>query len=107
MFQMGGVGPMFGQLGFFHKFAGREVADPLPRKRYADEARRLLAVLDGRLAGREWIMGEDYTIADVATWPWVRALDFYEAWSWSASTTFPTSPDGSSGRSPGRPRRRH
>jgi GSH-dependent disulfide-bond oxidoreductase len=79
MFQMGGVGPMFGQLGFFHKFAGREVADPLPRKRYADETRRLLGVLDRRLAGRDWIMGADYTIADVATWPWVRTLDFYEA----------------------------
>jgi GST-like protein len=89
MFQMAGVGPMFGQLGFFHKFAGREVADPLPRKRYADEARRLLAVLDGRLAGREWIMGEDYTIADVATWPWVRALDFYEAWELVGVDDFP------------------
>jgi GST-like protein len=79
MFQMGGVGPMFGQLGFFHRFAGREVADPLPRQRYADETRRLLGVLDGRLAGRDWIMGADYTIADIATWPWVRGLDFYEA----------------------------
>jgi GSH-dependent disulfide-bond oxidoreductase len=55
------------------------VADPLPRKRYADETRRLLGVLDRRLAGRDWIMGADYTIADVATWPWVRTLDFYEA----------------------------
>jgi GST-like protein len=79
MFQMGGVGPMFGQLGFFHKFAGSAVEDPLPRKRYAEEARRLLAVLDGRLAGRDWIMGDDYTIADIAIWPWVRTLDFYGA----------------------------
>jgi GST-like protein len=79
MFQMGGVGPMFGQLGFFHKFAGSAVEDPLPRKRYAGEARRLLAVLDGRLAGRDWIMGDDYTIADIAIWPWVRTLDFYGA----------------------------
>jgi GST-like protein len=79
MFQMGGIGPMFGQLGFFHKFAGREIEDPRPRQRYADEAKRLLGVLDGRLAGRDWIMGADYTIADMATWPWVRGLDFYEA----------------------------
>jgi GST-like protein len=93
MFQMGGVGPMFGQLGFFHKFAGREVADPLPRKRYADEARRLLKVLDGRLAGRLWIMCEDYTIADVATWPWVRTLDFYEAWELVGVDDFPNVTD--------------
>jgi GST-like protein len=79
MFQMGGIGPMFGQLGFFHKFAGREIEDPRPRQRYVDEAKRLLAVLDGRLKGRDWIMGADYTIADMATWPWVRGLDFYEA----------------------------
>lgn len=79
MFQMGGLGPMFGQLGFFHKFAGREIEDPRPRQRYADEAARLLGVLDGRLAGRDWIMGPDYTIADMAAWPWVRGLGFYEA----------------------------
>jgi len=79
MFQMGGIGPMFGQLGFFHKFAGSAVADPLPRKRYAEEARRLLAVLDGRLEGRTWIMGDAYTIADMAIWPWVRVIDFYDA----------------------------
>jgi GST-like protein len=84
---------MFGQLGFFHKFAGREVADPLPRKRYADEARRLLKVLDGRLAGRLWIMCEDYTIADVATWPWVRTLDFYEAWELVGVDDFPNVTD--------------
>jgi GST-like protein len=79
MFQMGGIGPMFGQLGFFHKFAGRDIPDPRPRQRYADEAKRLLNVLDGRLAGREWLMGDAYTIADMATWPWVRGLGFYEA----------------------------
>jgi GST-like protein len=79
MFQMGGIGPMFGQLGFFNKFAGSAVTDPLPRKRYADEARRLLTVLDGRLEGRTWIMGDAYTIADMAIWPWVRTLDFYGA----------------------------
>lgn len=79
MLQMGGIGPMFGQLGYFHKFAGAEIADPRPKQRYADEAVRLLAVLDARLAGRDWIMGDEYTIADMATWPWVRTLGFYEA----------------------------
>ncbi len=80
MFQMGGVGPMFGQLGFFHKFAGREYEDKRPRDRYVAESRRLLGVLDNHLAGRDWIMGEQYTIADVATFPWIRNLiGFYEA----------------------------
>lgn len=80
MFQMGGVGPMFGQLGFFHKFAGKEFEDKRPRDRYAAESRRLLGVLEGRLEGRDWIMGNEYTIADIATWPWVRNLvGFYEA----------------------------
>ncbi|MEO1549301.1 MAG: glutathione S-transferase N-terminal domain-containing protein [Pseudomonadota bacterium] len=80
MFQMGGVGPMFGQLGFFHRFAGKEIEDPRPKERYVSEASRLLKVLDARLDGRDWIMGETYTIADIALWPWVRALDkFYEA----------------------------
>ena len=80
MWQMGGVGPMFGQLGFFHKFAGKDWENKRPRERYAAEARRLLGVLDRRLAGRAWIMGADYTIADIAVFPWVRALvDFYAA----------------------------
>ena len=80
MFQMGGIGPMFGQVGFFHKFAGKDYEDKRPRDRYAAEARRLLAVLDGRLAGRRWIMGEQYTIADIAIFPWVRNLvEFYGA----------------------------
>jgi GSH-dependent disulfide-bond oxidoreductase len=79
MFQMGGIGPMFGQLGFFVKFAGAEIDDPRPRQRYLDEARRLLGVLDRRLEGRRWIMGDAYTIADMATWPWVRGLGFYGA----------------------------
>ncbi|WP_397475729.1 glutathione S-transferase N-terminal domain-containing protein [Pusillimonas sp.] len=80
MFQMGGVGPMFGQLGFFHKFAGKEFEDKRPRDRYVDESRRLLGVLEARLDGRDWIMGHEYTIADIATWPWVRNLvGFYEA----------------------------
>jgi GSH-dependent disulfide-bond oxidoreductase len=80
MFQAAGVGPMFGQVGFFHKFAGREFEDKRPRDRYVGEARRLLNVLDKRLAAREWIMGSQYTIADIAIFPWVRNLiGFYAA----------------------------
>lgn len=80
MFQIGGVGPMFGQLGFFHKFAGKEYEDKRPRDRYVAESKRLLAVLDKRLEGRNWLMGEAYTIADIAMWPWVRNLNgFYGA----------------------------
>ena len=80
MFQMGGVGPMFGQLGFFNKFAGKDYEDKRPRDRYVAEAKRLLAVLDRRLADRDWILGDTYSIADMATFPWVRNLiGFYEA----------------------------
>lgn len=80
MWQMGGVGPMFGQLGFFHKFAGKDYEDKRPRERYVAESKRLLTVLDQRLAGRDWIMGTDYSVADIATLPWVRNLvGFYEA----------------------------
>ncbi|WP_277052294.1 glutathione S-transferase N-terminal domain-containing protein [Zestomonas thermotolerans] len=80
MFQMGGIGPMFGQLGFFHKFAGRDYEDKRPRDRYVQESARLLGVLDRHLEGRRWIMGDDYSIADIATFPWVRNLvGFYEA----------------------------
>ncbi len=82
MFQMGGIGPMFGQLGFFHKFAGKEYEDKRPRDRYAAESRRLLSVLEAQMAKdeRPWIMGEDYSIADIAIWPWVRVLvNFYQA----------------------------
>ncbi len=78
MFQMGGLGPMLGQLGFFVKFAGSQIEDPRPRDRYVAEAKRLLAVLDGALDGKEWISG-DYSIADIAIAPWLRALDFYGA----------------------------
>ena len=79
MFQMGGIGPMFGQVGFFHKFAGRHYEDKRPLERYVAEAKRLLGVLDARLDGRDWIM-DDYSIADVATLGWVRNLiTFYEA----------------------------
>lgn len=76
MFQMGGVGPMFGQLGFFAKFAGAEIEDPRPRERYINEAKRLLGVMDQRMDGRDWIAG-DYSIADMAIVPWLRGLDYY------------------------------
>lgn len=80
MFQMGGIGPMFGQLGFFHRFAGKDYEDKRPRDRYVDESKRLLAVLDQRLQGRDWVMGDQYTIADIAIFPWVRNLvGFYDA----------------------------
>jgi GSH-dependent disulfide-bond oxidoreductase len=79
MFQMGGIGPMVGQLGFFHKFAGKEIEDPRPKERYRAEVERLLKVLDGALEGRDWIVGE-YTIADMAIAPWLGTLrDFYQA----------------------------
>jgi GST-like protein len=79
MFQIGGVGPMFGQLGFFHKLAGKEIEDPRPKARYIGEASRLLKVIDARLDARDWIMG-DYTISDIAIAPWIKSLrDFYEA----------------------------
>ncbi|MPN38884.1 Disulfide-bond oxidoreductase YghU [bioreactor metagenome] len=80
MFQMGGVGPMFGQLGFFHKFAGKEYEDKRPRDRYVNESRRLLGVLDSQYAQHAWVAGDEYTIADIAILPWVRNLaGFYEA----------------------------
>ncbi|NIZ00308.1 glutathione S-transferase N-terminal domain-containing protein [Thalassospira lucentensis] len=79
-FQMAGLGPIFGQLGFFYKFSGKEIEDKRPRDRYANESKRLLGVLDQRLEGRDWIMGDEYTIADIATLGWVRAINvFYEA----------------------------
>jgi GST-like protein len=77
MFQMGGVGPMFGQVGFFHKFAGREYEDKRPRDRYLAEAKRLLAVVDGQLAKHAWLAGDGYSIADIATFPWIRNLVGY------------------------------
>lgn len=73
-FQMASIGPMFGQVGFFHKYAGSAFEDKRPRDRYVAEARRLLGVLEGRLEGRQWIMGDDYTIADIAILGWVRNL---------------------------------
>ncbi len=74
MFQMGGVGPMFGQIGFFFCYGGKDYEDKRPLERYVAEAARLLGVLDQRLAGRDWIMGDEYTIADIAILPWVRTL---------------------------------
>jgi GSH-dependent disulfide-bond oxidoreductase len=80
MFQMAAIGPMFGQVGFFHKFAGREYEDKRPLQRYVAEAKRLLGVLDQRLADNTWIMGDDYSIADIATFPWIANLvGFYGA----------------------------
>ncbi|WP_431297941.1 glutathione S-transferase family protein [Tabrizicola sp. BL-A-41-H6] len=79
MFQMGGIGPMFGQLGYFHYFAGKDISDPRPKERYRAEVERLLKVLDGALADKVWIAG-DYSIADIAIGPWLRTLrDFYKA----------------------------
>ena len=80
LFPDGAMGPMFGQLGFFHKFAGREIEDKRPLHRYRDEAKRILAVIEARLAERTWIMGDDYTIADISMFGWVRNLiGFYDA----------------------------
>src|SRR6267378_8407294 len=90
MFQMGGIGPMFGQLGFFNKFAGKDYEDKRPRERYVAESKRLLGVIDSRLDGRTWIMGDAYTIADMAILPWVRNLiGFYEAGDLVGITDFP------------------
>jgi GSH-dependent disulfide-bond oxidoreductase len=90
MFQMGGIGPMFGQLGFFSKFAGKDYEDKRPRDRYVAESKRLLAVLERRLADQAWIVGDAYTIADMATFPWVRNLiGFYEAGDLVGIADFP------------------
>lgn len=78
MFQMGGVGPMLGQLGFFYKFAGADIEDPRPKERYINETKRLLGVLEGQMEGRDWI-ADDFSIADIALVPWIKALDFYGA----------------------------
>lgn len=77
MWQMGGVGPMFGQIGFFHNYGGKDWPDKRPLERYCNEARRLLRVLDEHLQDRAWIMGESYSIADIAVLPWVRCLDIH------------------------------
>jgi GSH-dependent disulfide-bond oxidoreductase len=80
MFQMSAIGPMFGQVGFFHKFAGRDIEDKRPRDRYVAESRRLLGILDQRLEEHRWLMGHEITVADIATFPWVETLiGFYGA----------------------------
>ncbi|HTC14527.1 MAG TPA: glutathione binding-like protein [Steroidobacteraceae bacterium] len=90
MFQMGGIGPTFGQVGFFHKFAGKDFEDKRPRDRYVGEAQRLLGVLEGRLSGRSWLMGDSYTIADMAVFPWVRNLvGFYGAGELVGISSYP------------------
>jgi GST-like protein len=90
MFQMGGIGPMFGQVGFFHKFAGKDYEDKRPRVRYVAESKRLLAVLEGHLKGRAWIMGDEYTIADMASFPWINNLvGFYGAADLVGFSDFP------------------
>ena len=87
MFQMGGIGPMFGQVGYFHHFDGKAITDPRPLQRYGAEANRLLGVLESQIAGKEWLMG-DYTIADIAICPWLRTLRDYckagEVLGWAA-----------------------
>ena len=88
--QVGGVGPMFGQLGFFHKFAGKEVEDKRPRDRYVAESKRLLNVLNQHLATRAWMVGETYSIADIAIFPAVRnLLEHYEAGELVGMQDFP------------------
>ena len=80
MFQMGNIGPMFGQVGFFYRYAGREYEDKRPLARYVTESRRLFNVLNQRLQGRQWVMGDAYTIADIAIFPWVSGfLNHYQA----------------------------
>jgi GST-like protein len=90
MFQMGGIGPMFGQVGFFHRFAGKEYQDKRPRDRYVAESKRLLGVLNQRLQNQAWVVSDDYSIADMAIFPWVRGLvGFYEAGDLVGIADFP------------------
>ncbi|MBE7367293.1 glutathione S-transferase N-terminal domain-containing protein [Ramlibacter pallidus] len=90
MFQMGGIGPTFGQLGFFHKFAGKDFEDKRPRDRYVNESKRLLGVLERHLQGREWMVEDSYGIADIAIFPWVRNLvGFYGAGDLVGFDAFP------------------
>jgi GSH-dependent disulfide-bond oxidoreductase len=90
MFQVGGIGPMFGQVGFFNKFAVKDYEDKRPRDRYVAESKRLLGVLDRHLADNAWIMGDAFTIADVATFPWINNLiGFYEAANLVGIADFP------------------
>jgi len=90
MFQIGGIGPMFGQLGFFHKFAGKDYEDKRPRQRYVDESRRLMGVLEQQLARHAWVAGDTYSIADIALFPWVNGLlNFYQAGELIGASDFP------------------
>jgi GSH-dependent disulfide-bond oxidoreductase len=90
MFQMSGIGPMFGQVGFFNKFAGKDYEDKRPRDRYVAESKRLLQILNQRLQDKPWIMGDLYTIADIATFPWINNLmGFYEAGDLVGINDFP------------------
>ncbi|EKE71662.1 glutathione S-transferase N-terminal domain-containing protein [Gallaecimonas xiamenensis] len=90
-FQMGGIGPMFGQFGHFYKYAADKCLDPYPKERYRNEARRLLGVLEQRLAGRQYIMGDEYSIADIAIFPWVGCLDWgYGGYEVIGLDDFPT-----------------
>ena len=90
MFQLSGIGPMFGQVGFFNKFAGKDWEDKRPLQRYVDESTRLLGVLEQRLKGREWIMGSEYSIADITTFPWINNLiGFYAAGDLVGIQNFP------------------
>jgi GST-like protein len=90
MFQMSGIGPMFGQVGFFNKFAGKDYEDKRPRDRYVAESKRLLGVLNRRLADRDWIMGDLFSIADIATFPWINNLiGFYGAGDLVGIADFP------------------
>ncbi|MCO5081839.1 MAG: glutathione S-transferase N-terminal domain-containing protein [Rhizobiaceae bacterium] len=89
-FQVGHIGPMFGQVGFFHKFAGREYEDKRPLNRYRDESIRLLGVLEKRLGSRQWLMGDEFSIADIQTFPWVRNMrGFYDAGELLGLENFP------------------
>ncbi|KRB86843.1 glutathione S-transferase [Sphingomonas sp. Root710] len=94
IFQNAGMGPIFGQVGFFNKFAGRAIEDKRPLQRYVDESKRVLGVLDRRLQGRDWIMGADYSIADISTLGWIRNLiTFYDARDLIAFDTLKNVPD--------------
>lgn len=89
MFQMGGIGPMFGQLGYFHVYGGKSIEDPRPKNRYVQEVKRLLNVLEGQLDGQAWVAGE-FSIADIAIVPWLQTLSgFYEAEELTELNRFP------------------
>lgn len=86
-FQVGHVGPMLGQFGHFYKFA-KDKTDDYGEKRYGAEVTRLLGVIEARLEGRDFLVG-DFTVADIATVPWITALDFYEGKDYVGYADFP------------------